>query len=238
MRQPMKYLSYNSAQNCKSKGFTLTEILIAATLSVTLVGLSVTFLIQATRSTLRTQSTSQNDLTEWGIYQGIAVDTRTANGMTLYKTKNPSDFSDSSKQITTNTTRGDFLVLSQSTQQPNTQRPTYISITGYIYEDGTPANTGKGTLKKFTLTVPSGQQNNALETILTANINRLTYTIIAEGLTATNSDNDPTTPTNRAFLYRSTSLRSGVLNLQVNTGFTGTQTIDAKLIETAFFIRS
>jgi prepilin-type N-terminal cleavage/methylation domain-containing protein len=235
----MKYLQNNSAQRTKWKGFTLTEIMIAATISVLVFGFAAAFMIQATRASLRTQSASQNDLTEWGIYQGIAVDTRTANGMTLYKTfSNPSDFDSSSKQIIVNTTRGDFLVLSQSTQQANAQRPTYISLTGYVYQDGSPANTGKGTFKKFTFAVPTGERNNTLETILTNNINNFKWLTVAEGLNATNSDNDSTNPVNRAFLYRSTKLRSGVLNLQVNTGYIGTRTADAKLIETAFFIRS
>jgi hypothetical protein len=158
--------------------------------------------------------------------------------MTIYRTfSNPTDFSDATKQITTNADRGDFLVLTQTTQQANIKTPTYTSLILYVFQaDETDATTGLvGAFKKATFAVPTGEQNNLLETILTNNKSNFKFLVIAQGLKATNADKYST---NRAFLCRSKTLRSAVLNLEVSIGYSGTHTANAKLIETAFFIRS
>jgi hypothetical protein len=216
---------------------TLVEMMFALTIGVVILGISTGFLVEVTRATLKTQNVSQNDLTEWGMYTGVTIDTRSANGMTLYKSFAPASFADSTDRITTNTTRGDFLLLTNSTLPTNSiDPPVYQSMTGYVYTAG--AKPGTGTFQKFTYQVPVAEQTNALETILTAHYSHFVFVPVAVGLDATNSDNDPATPTNRAFLYRSTIKRSGVLNLQINSGFSSTNTANAKLVETSFYIRS
>ena len=225
-------------RTARCTGITLVEMMFSLTIGVVILGASVGFLVEATRSSLRVQNKTQNDLTEWGIYAGVTVDTRSANGMTLYKTFNPSSFVDSSYEITDQTTthRGDFLVLSKTTQPPNSLIPSFLSLTGYIYTAG--ATLGTGTFQKFVYTVPVAEQTNSLETILTAHYSNFVLLPVAFGLDATNSDNDPTTPTNRAFLYRDSVHRSGVLNLLINSGSSVTNTANTKLVETAFYIRS
>jgi large-conductance mechanosensitive channel len=230
------------------KGMTFVEIMFAMIIGTAFVLIIAQFSVDIVRSSLRSQSNAQNDLTEWGIYQGITVDTRTANGMALFKTfSNAADFADVSMEIPTLTdvalTRGDFLVLTQTTEVPSApSTPNFNTtvITGYIYTDGTPANSGKGIFQKFTYAVPSAERGNSLETILTAHKSTFAanLTTLATGLTATHSDNATTSPTNRAFMIRSTTLRSGMLNLSVSTGNVSTRTNNEKLIETAFFIRN
>jgi hypothetical protein len=222
--------------------------MIAMTIGTVFVLIIASFTVDLVRSSLRTQNKAQNDLTEWGIYQGITVDTRTANGMTLYKTfSNSADFADVTMQVPSRTdvTRGDFLVLTQTTQVPSApSSPNFniTAITGYIYTDGTPADSGNGIFQKFTYAVPSAEQGNSLETILTAHKSTIaaSLTTIATGLTATHSDNasSPSSPKNRAFMIRNALLSSGMLNLSVSTGYVGTRTNNEKLIETAFFIRN
>ena len=220
---------------------TLVEMMFALVISVMVLGVSVGFLVEATRATLRVQSNTQNDLTEWGIYAGITIDTRIANGMTLYKDFNAASFLDHTYRITDKTstvtnsaTRGDFLVLSQSTQDPGSSVTSYSALTGYLYTAGAP---GKGTFTKFTFLVPSAEKNHDLETILSAHYNQFVFRTVATGLDATHSDNATTGAQNRAFQYRSTVSNSGVLNLEVSTGYANVRTADKKLIETAFFIR-
>ena len=225
------------SRNCN--GMTLVEMMFALTIGVVILGISTGFLVEVTRATLKTQNSSQNDLTEWGMYTGVTIDTRSANGMTLYKTFAPASFVDSTQRIVTNTTRGDFLLLTDSTLPTNSSNPpVYLSMTGYVYTAGVPLGSGTGTFQKFTYQVPLAEQTNALETILTAHYSHFVLVPVAGGLEATNSDNDPVHPTNRAFLYRSTVKRSGVLNLQINSGSSSTNTANTKLVETSFYIRS
>lgn len=215
---------------------TLVEMMFALVISVVVLGIAVNFLVEATRATLRVQSNSQNDLTDWGISAGITIDTRTANGMTLYKSFTASSFDTTSDEITTNSTRGDFLVLSKTIQEDGSKIASYSSLTGYVYTAG--ATPGTGTFKKFIYAVPDLEKNLTLETILSTHYSDFKFETIATGLEATHSDNASSSPTNRAFLFRSYKLRSGVLNLQVTTGFKTAGTANSKLIETAFFIRN
>jgi prepilin-type N-terminal cleavage/methylation domain-containing protein len=231
----MKYPLKQSAISKRCDGMTLVEMMFALVISVVVLGIAVNFLVEATRSTLRVQSNTQNDLTDWGISAGITIDTRTANGMTLFKDFSASSFDSTTDEITTNDTRGDFLVLSRSSQEDGSKAATYLSLTGYLYTAG--ATAGTGTFQKFTYAVPDGEKSLTLETILSTHRSDFKFQAIAKGLDATHSDN-AATPKNRAFLFRSYKLRSGVLNLEVSTGYKNVGTSNSKLIETAFFIRN
>ena len=239
----MKNPRNKSTRFTRCQGISLVELMTGLAISTVIVVASLDFMIEATRSTLRTQNNSRNDLTEWGIYTGITIDTRTANGMTLFKDFTPSSFNDPTDEIgsptsLTGTLRGDFLVLTKSSQPDNNTPSKFLSLTGYVYQAG--ATAGTGTFQRFTYTVPTAEQGNTLETILTAHYASFIFITVASGLDATISDHapSPATPQNRAFLFRDYTLRSAVLNLQVSQGYSGTHTDNTKLIETAFYIRN
>src|ERR1019366_327906 len=79
MKNPLNHSMLPSHRN----GFTLVEIMIAGAIATIIGAAAMGFVIEATRATLKTQSNSRNDLTEWGIYTGITIDSRVANGMVL-----------------------------------------------------------------------------------------------------------------------------------------------------------
>lgn len=240
----MKPLSNIAKAPVRCRGFTLVEIAIATTISTLIVIASLGFLLEATRATMRTQNNSQNDLTEWGIYSGITIDSRVANGLNIYKDFTAASFnaladqiSDKANTVTGLGNRGDFLVLSKSTQPDDNTPAKFLSLTGYVFDPGSPIDGGKGTFKKFVYSVPTAEQGNTLEAILTAHYASFVLITVANGLDAVITDGAPSAAQKRAFLYRDVKLHSAVLNLQVRNGFTGTRTDNAKLIETAFFIR-
>lgn len=231
----MKHLSTISKAPNHVRGMTLVEIMFAMSIGVVVLGIALNMLIGATRATRRVQSNTENDLTEWGVSASVTIDTRIANGMSIYKDFALANFNDASDRITTDSARGNFLVLTQSRQAADSKTTTYTTLSGYLYTAG--ATTGTGTFKRFAYNVPTADSTKTLEEILAAHYNDFQFVLLATGLEATHSDG-ATIPTNRAFQCRSFKLHSGVLNLEITSGFAKTGTKNTKLIETAFFIRN
>ncbi|MFT3781193.1 MAG: prepilin-type N-terminal cleavage/methylation domain-containing protein [Nibricoccus sp.] len=208
----------------KCAGMTLPELMIASTLGAVVIAMAAVFLVQGVRYSLKTQSVSENELIEWGIYSHLTIDSRAANGMAIYANFLPASYADSTKRLG-DEKRGNFLVLSCSSNKTGAQKPYISSLICYLYSEPTP---GAGTFKRCIFTVPTSEQQNTLEKILNDHYNEFGFSTVADSLTA---------PNGSAFVNRSTKLKSAVLNLQVTKGSSVTKTSSSKLIETAFYVR-
>ncbi|ATC62734.1 hypothetical protein CMV30_01435 [Nibricoccus aquaticus] len=213
----------------RKRGYTLTEVLIALGISVALGGAATWFMMEGARASLKATNNSVNDLAQWSIFVAISVDSKTANGMSVYSTFTPADMADSTKRLNKDG-RGNVLILTKSSQDAGSSRAAYDKITGYIYSPTTK------NLRKFEYTVTAAEKGDlatnvlpaTLEEILVNNYTTLVPHIIGENLT-------PPVTGFGVFLVRERG-HSGILSIEAAQGIDA-RTVNKKLIEASFFIR-
>lgn len=213
----------------RKRGLTLTEVLVASSISVALGASAMWFVTEGTRSSLKAASTSINDISQWSIFTAISVDSKIANGMTVYKNFTREEMKDNSFRLN-NAERGNVLILTRSIQKPNAKKTSYTQITGYIFSATTK------NLRKFVYAVPEAEQGNpalgvepkTLEEILIDNFETFAPRSIADEL-------HPTTTGAGVFLVRERG-QSGILTVESIQG-TNTRHKSKKLIDASFFIR-
>ena len=213
----------------RTRGYTISELLIAMSISVVIGGAATWFLVEGTRSSLKTTNLSLSDLSQWSIFTAISVDSKVANGMSVYGSFTESSMADSTMRKV-NGERGNVLILSRSTQPTGSKKATYKQITGYVFTPGTKL------LRKFTYEVPASEQGNpatgvepaTLEEILVNNLRSFSFSKVSDELVSVDAGG--------VFLVRQTG-QSGILAVESQQGGASGSTAIKKLIEASFFIR-
>lgn len=204
-------------------GFSLIEVMIAATICVTAVGLGLTFLVEGTRASMRASSGLSNDVTQWGISSRLQLDSKLANGATIYASTTSADITFAGRRKAGQ--RGKFLVLSSSVTADGNNTPEYDKISGYSYDSA------NRTLYRFEHQVANTERKNALEKILTDNLTKFTF----RRLTGDVDSLDAAGP----FVSRDTSNTNAATALfRLNQGRTSQSTDNSILVEVSFLIRN
>lgn len=212
-----------------SRGYTLSEVLIAMSIGVVVLATATWFMVEGTRVSMKTTNNSINDLSQWSIFTAISVDSKVANGMEIYSTFTTADLNDPTKRLDKDQ-RGNVLILTRSHQTGNSRLATYDQITGYIYSATTK------NLRKFVYKVPASEQGDAttppatLEQILVNNLTSFSPHSIAENV------NTPNSAWGGVFLVRQKG-QSGILTIESVQGDGNSHIVNKKLIDAAFFIR-
>ena len=219
----------NSTAKSKSRnrpiaGYTLVEILIGSSVSLLVVGASLWLMFEGVRSSTRSTNNSVNDLTQWGIASRLWIDSRIANGITIYEDNEETNLKRWERAVVGD--RGNFIVFSLSDTDAS-NKTFYTKISGYYYSAGTQ----KVYRLDYDVTSADQNSNQTLEQIL---VNRRddiikTYDLIASDIDEVNTDG--------VFLCR-TAGTAASFNGIVSQGDEANKTIREKTIEATFYVRS
>ena len=235
-------------------GFTLTELLIAMTISVVLCGMATYFLFEGLRASLKTSAIYTNDMTQWGLTNRLMIDTKLANNIEIFA-DNSSATLTAAATYTNNTpaggvakgTFGNFIVLALGAMaevSTTQQQYQYSSLYGYYY------NPTAKTLSRFqyavsasdsqqsTYNTSTGQVSGGLEAIVKEHLGDFQYTVVGTDLTLQPLPTGAT-GTNGAFLNRIPGQLANML-LRASAGLTNTNnslTRSDRMIEVAFYAR-
>ncbi len=214
----------------RKRGYTLTEIIIASSISVAIGGAAMWFLVEGSRSSVKATNTSITDLSQWSIFTAISVDSKTANGMAVYKAFTKDDMKDSTLRLN-NDGRGNVLILTRGRAEAGSTTTSYRQITGYVFTPSTK------TLRKFVYEVPASERGDpatgvrpkTLEEILVDNFDHFHFRPVADNLLPTESGTG-------VFLVRERG-HSGILTVESVQGDGNKRAVSKKLIDASFFIR-
>lgn len=204
-------------------GFTLVEVMIAATIAVTVIGMGLAFIVEGTRASMRATSSLNNDVSQWGISSRLQLDSKLANGATIYKTATSGDITFAGRRK--GGERGKLLILSSSVTANGNNTAQYEKISGYSY------NSTNRTLYRFEYQVADDEKTNDLEKIITDHLASFTFqpvTTEVDGL-------DPAGP----FVSRDTSNTNAATAIfRLNQGHSTHGTDNSILVEVSFLIRN
>jgi prepilin-type N-terminal cleavage/methylation domain-containing protein len=207
------------------RAFTLTELLIAMSLSVVVGGSAVWFIVEGTKLSLRANSSSINDLVQWGISSRLQLDSKIANGAVIYASLSDADLTDLGRRR--GGERGNVLVLSLSDRLAGSTRSYFRKIIGYRYDPSTRI------LSKFEHTVSSSQQTPTpadLETIIKTNKSGFQMIPVARDVDSLDSAGP--------FVCRDVgNINAAAATFQLNQGKQSLWTSDKILVEVSFLIR-
>ena len=235
-------------------GFTLTELLIAMSISVIVCGMALAFLFEGLRASLKTSAVYTNDMTQWGLTNRLMIDTKLANNIEIF-TDNSTATLSAAATYTNNTpaggvaqgTFGNFIVLalgSMAEISTTQQQYQYSSLFGYYY------NPTAQTLSRFQYTVSAsdsqqstyntstGNVSGGLEAIVNEHLGDFQYTVVGTTLALQPLPSGATGP-NGAFLNRIPGQLANML-LRASAGLTNstnTFTRSDRMIEVAFYAR-
>lgn len=214
----------------QKSAFTLTEVMFAGAISLIVVGAAMALLVYGLRTTLLAASSSNNDVTQWGVASRLWVDAKIANGVTIYRNMTSAEIVSSNRR--NDGEGGDFMLLSLSTVSGGVT--SYEKLTGYYYDKAT------SEVRYFVYEVPSADQTQTLEQIVQNKLTTLQSSSrpLAEGITPVNSAIDSSDTSNREGIF--TCRRRGVaavLAFTISSGHKLNRTMQKKVVETSFFIR-
>jgi hypothetical protein len=216
-------ISNHSPASRRCGGFTLVEVMIAATIAVTVIGMGLAFIVEGTRASMRATSSLNNDVSQWGISSRLQLDSKLANGATIYKTATSGDITVTGRRKAGE--RGTFLVLSSSVIAADSKTAKYEKISGYSY------NSTNRTLYRFEYQVAEGEENNELEKIITDHLASLTFQPVSTEVDSL----DPAGP----FVSRDTSNTNAATAIfRLNQGRASHGTDNSILVEVSFLIRN
>ncbi|WP_221028796.1 hypothetical protein [Actomonas aquatica] len=205
--------------------YTLAEILVALTVSGFVTSAGLWLLLEGVKSSARTTNATVNDLTQWGIASRLWIDSRVANGISIYT----DDTSNSlerwlRKQVDQ---RGNFIVFSLSTVNGSNQT-VYSKLSGYVYD----ADEDK--IFRFDYPVPAADQASAkpLEAILTDRRAAImaTYQAVASDITLANNDG--------LFICRAVGTAASLSCVVTSSTGNDASLAKEKTIEATFYVRS
>jgi prepilin-type N-terminal cleavage/methylation domain-containing protein len=220
------------------RGFTLTEIMIAGSIGVVVASAAMMLIVDGTRISLRTLAGSNNDMVQWSISNRLQLDSKVANGASIYADLTTAAVVNEGSRIRSNEEstdpleagRGKLLILSTSRNDFGQKKATYLKLIGYRFIDSTvPANRQ---LLRFDYTVSDADQTarTPLETIIRNNIGSFTMRVIASNLESL----DPVGP----FVCRdATNRNAATATFRLSQGVVSNRTSDKILIEVSFLIR-
>ena len=185
-------------------------------------------LTQGTVSSWRTANVSGNDLTQWGLNNRIVLDSRLANGVTLYSEYTSSAVTAEGNDGLGVGKRGNFLVLSSTLPDYVSGQARVTKITGYVY------NSTDHTISKFVLDPVSAADQAAFR--LHGDVLALRFsTLPALQRVAENVYLEEIDPLKMAFYHR--SAREAVLNFKLGNPLEAKHVRDSRLVEVSFYIR-
>lgn len=208
----------------RRNGLTLPEVIVALSLSVIIGGAAAWFIGEGTRYSLRTTASATNDFVQWSISSRLQLDSKLANGATIYTDLTTPSLKSSLRRI--GGERGNLLVLSLSERDAGASRSRYTKITGYVFDPGT------SILSKFEHDVSSAQQTSYadLETILTSNLGSFTLEPVARGVESL----DAAGP----FVSRDVgNTNAATATFRLEQGSASNHTADTSVVEISFLIR-
>ena len=212
------------AQRRSRRGYTLAEILVALGVSGFVVSAGLWLLIEGVRSSTRTTNATVNDLTQWGIASRLWIDSRVANGISIYTDDTAPSLERWLRKSVEQ--RGNFIVFSLSAVDA-AGATYYTKVSGYSY------NPSDDKIYRFDYDVPAADQTGhlTLEEILTnrrANI-IASYESVASDITLTNNSG--------LFICRAAGTAAS-LSCVVTTSTGGSEFEKEKTIEATFYVRS
>lgn len=204
------------------RGMTLTELMIALSLTLAVSGAASWFLVESTRTSLRSMSNIDNDLEQWNISNRLLIDSKLANAVTIYNKYEVASF-DSATGLGPGE-RGNFLVLSQSDPVAGTSNSQFKKLWGYVYD-----STAK-TLSKFEWEVTGTDLTDAkpLVEILKARYSSFTLRTMATDITLVDSGVE-------AFLVREKGRQANLVFRR--TSGKHKKTTDYRMFEISFYTR-
>ena len=206
-------------------GYTLVEVMVAATISLLVGAAGLTILVSGIRSSLRTASVTAYDISQWNLDSRLWVDSKIANGISLYE-----DFTNGHVEPWLRKSvegRGNFLVLSLSEIAPNGVNVFYKKLSGYHYDPD------KKAIYRFEYIVSKEEQDEfaLMEDILKNNRTTIqnSYVIQTANATALSAEG--------LFICRAAG-KAASLACLVSSGKESSRTLESKLIEATFIIRN
>src|SRR5690606_20752114 len=88
-------------------------------------------MVEGVRTSARTTNSTVNDLTQWGIASRLWIDSRIANGITIYENNTDQKVERWLRKMVDQ--RGDFIVFSLSDTNGSAQT-FYTKVSGYFYD--------------------------------------------------------------------------------------------------------
>ena len=206
------------------RGHTLVEVLIAASVSLMVTSGALWLIVQGTRTSAASANAIANDLTQWGVASRLWIDSRIANGITIYADADAANVKRWLRAVVRD--RGDFVVFSLS-DTDGSGRTFYSRLSGYEFD------ASSRLVYRFDYEVPASDQtgNTPLEDILNDNRAdiRATYIVVASSVDAIDS--------NGVFICR-TSGTAASFACKVTSGSEIEKTLKEKTIEATFYVRS
>ncbi|MDA7916609.1 prepilin-type N-terminal cleavage/methylation domain-containing protein [bacterium] len=115
----------------KQSGHTLVEVLIASSVSLLVITGALWVMFAGVKSSAQSTNTIVNDLTQWGIASRLWIDSRIANGITIYEDTQTINVERWLRAVVND--RGNFVVFSLS--DTNGSGKTYYSrLSGYVFD--------------------------------------------------------------------------------------------------------
>ena len=202
----------------------MVELMVAVGLSGFVVSGGLWLMLEGVRTSARATNATVNDLTQWGIASRLWIDSRVANGISIYTDDQEASLERWLRKLVDQ--RGNFIVFSLSDTDAGNQT-FYSKLSGYTY------NANDDIIYRFDYTVPAADQtaNKPLEDILIDRRSDIiaTYTPVAYNITLTDASG--------LFICRAVgtaaSLACTVTTDDDNSNFT-----KRKSIEATFYVRS
>jgi hypothetical protein len=206
------------------RAFTLAEILMGLGISSFVVGGGLWLLVAGLKTSTRTTNTTLNDLSQWGIASRLWIDSRIANGISIYADNSNANVERWLRKLVDQ--RGNFIVFSLSSTDGNS-RTYYTKISGYYYSPSAE------TISRFDYDVPAADQtdNKTLEQILSNRRDAImaTYDVVARNVDLTHAGG--------LFICR-TAGTAASLSCTVTSGGDNAAMEKEKTIEATFYVRS
>lgn len=214
----------NLHSRAKQSGHTLVEVLIASSVSLMVVTGALWVMFAGVKTSAQTTNTVVNDLTQWGIASRLWIDSRIANGITIYEDTQVKNVERWLRAVVND--RGNFVVFSLSAT--NGSGKTYYSrLSGYVFDST------QRKVFRFDYPVTGADQtaNTPLEDILNNNRDDIiaTYVTVADSVDAIDSSG--------VFLCR-TAGTAASFGCRVTSGDTARDTFKEKVVEATFYVRS
>lgn len=205
-------------------GHTLVEVMISSVVSLFVVAGALWVMFAGVKTSAKSTNAIVNDLAQWGIASRLWIDSRIANGITIYKDTEIANVERWLRSVVND--RGNFVVFSLSDTN-GSGKTFYTRLSGYVF-DAT-----NRSVYRFDYTVSASDQTGAtpLEDIL--NNNRVaiknTYETVASSVDAIDSAG--------VFLCR-TAGTAASFGCKVTSGLEINGTHKEKTVEATFYVRS